>query len=77
MLKKLLQMHLKLLKTVEATGGLAGNKSADKITKVSRNSPEISSEAVENETENIGFDRGIKHILPEQRQRIVDTLGLI
>ena len=70
-------MHLKLLKTVEATGGLAGNKIADKITKASRNSPENSSEAVENETENIGFDREIKHILPEQRQRIVDTLGLI
>ena len=56
-LKNLLQMHLKLLQksnseTAEATGDLIGNKIADKITKVSRGSPQNTSETVESETEN-------------------------
>ena len=44
-------------KTIEATGDLTGNKIADKITEVSRTSPQNSSEIVTNETENIGVDR--------------------
>ena len=36
MLNNLLQMHLKLLETAEATGDLIGNKIVDKIKKVSR-----------------------------------------
>ena len=44
-------------KTAEATGDLAGNKIADKITKVQRNLPQNSSETIANETENIEVDR--------------------
>ena len=46
-------------KTVEATGDLIDNKISDNITKVSRSSPQNSSEAVKRETENVGFDREI------------------
>ena len=38
---------------------MIGNKSAHKIRKVSRNSSQNSSETVEKETENAGFDREI------------------
>ena len=41
----------------EATGNLIGNITSDKIIKVSRTSPQHSSETVTNETENIGTDR--------------------
>ena len=62
MLKNLLQMHLKLLeKEAEAeavaTGDLIGNKSADKITKVSKFSPQNNTETVTNEEESIGLNR--------------------
>ena len=46
-------------KTAEASGDLLGNKIADKNTKISTTSPQISSETVINETENIGLDREI------------------
>ena len=46
-------------KTAEATGDLIGNKITDKIRKVSRSSPQNSLEAIQSETENIGFDREI------------------
>ena len=46
-------------KTAEATGNLTDNKIPDKITKVWRSSPQNSSETVESETENIGFNREI------------------
>ena len=39
-------------KTVEVTGNLTGNKIADKITKVSRTSPQNNSETVTNESQN-------------------------
>ena len=38
---------------------MIGNKIADKITNVSRSSPRNSSEKVESETENAGFDTEI------------------
>ena len=77
-------MHLKLLqksnsKTAEATGDLIGNKIADKITKVSRGSPQNTSETVESETENTWFNREIpkeSHIYLEKRQQIVSDLRL-
>ena len=62
MLNNLLQIHLKEIfkKTVETTGDSIGYKIADKITEnVSRSSPQYSSEAIESETENTGFDRKI------------------
>ena len=46
MLNNLLQMHLKLLQKKQ----LIGNKIADKITKVSKGSPENSSGMTESET---------------------------
>ena len=42
-------------KTAEATGVLSGNKIANKITKVSRSSPQNSLETLEPQSENIGF----------------------
>ena len=41
------------------TGYLIGNKTAHKITKVSRTLPQNTSEAVEGEIENNGLDREI------------------
>ena len=46
-------------KTAEATGNFIGNKIVNKITKVSRRSPQYSSKTVEIETKNAGFDREI------------------
>ena len=48
-----------ILKTAEATGNFIGNKIVNKITKVSRRSPQYSSKTVEIETKNAGFDREI------------------
>ena len=67
-------------KMSEETGDLIGNKIADKITKVSRVSPQKSSEIVKNEAGNIGFDREIpkeRYISPEKRQKIIDNLRLM
>ena len=55
MLSNLLQIQLKLLQNeqlknaAEARGDLIGNRIADKITEVSRRSPQNSSEKVESE----------------------------
>ena len=52
-------------KTAEATGDLIGNKYANKITKVSKNSQQHSSETVINENiEEIPRER---YIYPEER----------
>ena len=59
MLKHLQQMRLKLLrkeqfkKTAETTCDLIGNKVADRITKVSRNSQQNKSEKVTNEHDKV------------------------
>ena len=55
-------MHLKLLqkkvkKTAKATAYLIENTIDDKITKVSRTSPQNSSETVAKERENVVLDR--------------------
>ena len=60
-------------KTAEATLNLTGNKITNKITNVSRTSPQISSAKVENETE-IPKER---YVSPEKRQKIIDDLRLI
>ena len=81
MLNNLLQIHLKLLqkgqlgkknKTAEATSCLTGNKIADRISKISKNSPKNNSET--NEEEEIVRER---YISPDQRQKIIDDLILI
>ena len=57
-------------KTVEATGDLIGNEIADKMTRVSKTSPQNNSET--NEEEMLGE----KYISPELRQKIIDDLRL-
>ena len=42
-------MHLKLSQKAQTTGDLVGNKTADKITKVSKTSQQNNSETVTNE----------------------------
>ena len=61
-------------KTAEVTGDLIGNKIADTITKVSKNSQQNNSETVTNE-----HDKEIpkeRYISPEERQEIIDELRL-
>ena len=62
-------------KTTEAIGNLIGNKIANRITKVSRSSPQNNSEKVTNE-----HDKEIPketYISQEERQKIIDDLRLI
>ena len=47
----------KIQKAAESTGDLIGNKIADTFIKVSRASPQNSSEAVKSETRNISKER--------------------
>ena len=53
-------------KTAEGTGDLIGNKTANKITKLSKNSPQNNSETVTNE-----HDKEIpkeKYVFPDEKQ---------
>ena len=64
-------------KTAEATGDLIGNKSADKITSVSKKSAE---ELTNNKTEeeDLEIATPIKtYISPEERQKNIDELRLV
>ena len=61
-------------KTVEATGHLIGNKIADRITKVSKNSQHKNSVAVANERDKEILEE--RYISPEERQEIIDELRL-
>ena len=76
-------MHLKLLqkkkrkiqKTVEATGDLNSNETANRITKVSRSS-------TQNNLEKLAYehDKEIpkeRYISPEERQKIINDLRLL
>ena len=61
-------------KLAEATGDLIGNKVADRITKVSKNSQQNNSEIVTNENDKeIPKER---YIPPEERKKIIDDLRL-
>ena len=61
-------------KLAEATGDLIGNKVADRITKVSKNSQQNNSEIVTNENDKeIPKER---YIPPEKRKKIIDDLRL-
>ena len=60
-------------KTAEATGSLIGNKIANKITKISRTSPQNNSGTVTNETDNIEHDKEIsieKYVFTKKTQKI-------
>ena len=75
-LNNLRQMHLKLVQKINSKAGdLIGNKIADKITKVSKNSQQNNKDIVT--TEN---DKEIplkRYISPEKRQKIIDNVRLI
>ena len=62
-------------KTAEAASDLIGNKIANKITKVSRSSPQINLEKITNEdNEEIPKER---YISPGKIHKIIDDLILI
>ena len=61
-------------KIAEGTGDLIGNKTDNKITKLSKNSPQNNSETVTNE-----HDKEIpkeKYISPVESQEIIDKLRI-
>ena len=65
------------IKSVEATGVLRGNKSANNFIKVSRTTQEDLSKAVANEAENIELYRKIPkegYVSLEDRQKNVEDL---
>ena len=59
-------------KTAEATGDLIGNKTADKITSISKKPSNISNN---DDVELITHKK--RHISPEERQQIINELRLI
>ena len=62
-------------KKTEATGDLIGNKIADRITKVSRSSPQNNSETIINKhNKEIPKER---YISPVEKQKVIDDLRLI
>ena len=61
-------------KVIEVTGNLIGNKIANRITGVSKNSQQNNSKTVTNE-----HDKEIpkeRYVSPEKRQKIIDDLRL-
>ena len=61
-------------KTAEATGDLIGNKTADKITSVSKkkSAKELPNDETEEDVERVTPKE--RHISPEERQKIIDEL---
>ena len=59
-------------KTAEATGDLIGNKTADKITSISKKPSNISNN---DDVELTTYKK--RHISPEERQQIINELRLI
>ena len=62
-------------KTAEATGDLAGNKIADKITSVSKKKPSKELLAIYEDAELTTHEK--RYISPEERQQIIDELRLV
>ena len=63
-------------KTAEAKGDLIGNKIADKITSVSKNS----TKKIANDETEVDVERATtkkRYIFPEERQQIIDELRLV
>ena len=61
-------------KIAEATGDLFGNKIVNKTTRVPKNSQQNNSETVTNEHDRERHKE--RHIYPEERQEIIDEVGL-
>ena len=74
--KTLLISQLKVIEaeTTEATGDLIGNKIANRITKVLKNSQKNNSERVTDERDK-KIPKG-KYVSPEEIQEIIDELRL-
>ena len=65
---------IRAVQKTESTGDLIGNKNADKISKVSKNSQQNNSETVTNENDKeIPKER---YISPEKRLEIIDEVRL-
>ena len=65
---------IRAVQKTESTGDLIGNKNADKISKVSKNSQQNNSETVTNEDDKeIPKER---YISPEKRLEIIDEVRL-
>ena len=62
-------------KTAEETGDLIGNKTAQKIRKVSRSSPQNNPDTITNEHDKEIPKKG--YISPEEIQKIIDDLTLV
>ena len=62
-------------KTAQATGDLIGNKICNRITKVSKTSPENNSETITNEHDKVIPKE--RYITQEERQKNIDELTLI
>ena len=60
-------------KTAEVTCDLIGNRNADRITKVSKTSPENNSETVTNEHDKDKEIPKERSISSEERQKIIDN----
>ena len=63
-------------KTAEATGALIGNKTADKITSVSKKPCNYNNNNNNNEDVEIAA-RKKKYISPEERQQIINELRVV
>ena len=72
MVNNLHQMNEKL---AEATDDLIGDKIADRITRLSKNSQQNNSETVKNEHDKVIPKK--RCMYPEERQKIIDDLRLI
>ena len=64
-------------KTAEATGGLVGNKIADKITSASKKSLKKPHDEESSQTEVNNEIPKERYISPKERQQIIDELRLI
>ena len=74
--KKFTADAIKTKKTAEAASDLIGNKSADKITSVSKKSTkELPNDKTEVDVEKTTPEK--RYISPEERQEIIDELKLV
>ena len=64
-------------KTAEATGDLIGNKTADKITRVSKkkSTKELPNDEIEEDMEITTHKK--RYLSPEERQQIINELRLV
>ena len=75
---RILKLQKQYQKTSEATGDLIGNKTADKITSVSKKSTKVLHNNEKTEGEDVErTTHKERYISPEERQQIIDELWLV